>query len=149
MKVVVQRVKRCKIVRKKDNQVIGRVGCGLLLLLGIKKGDTKKQADSLLDKIIKLRIMADNDGKMNLSIQDTNLEILVVSQFTLLANTKDGNRPSFIDAEEPIKAKELYEYFVTKLKEKNVKVETGSFGDYMKIEAELDGPVTIIYETKS
>jgi len=90
--------------------------------------------------------MSDQNSKMNLSIVDTKSEILLVSQFTLYANTKDGNRPSFIDAEEPAKAKELYEYMITKLKETGLNVQTGSFGDYMEINAVLDGPVTIVLE---
>ena len=90
--------------------------------------------------------MSDDNDKMNLSIVDTKSEVLVVSQFTLYANTKDGNRPSFIDAEEPEKAEDLYEFFLQKLQEKNIKVEKGSFGDYMEISIVLDGPVTIVLE---
>lgn len=156
MKIAIQRVKHAKVTRVEDNKVVGEIGSGLftgntgqalLILLGVKKGDTEKQVDELVNKIVKLRIMADENDKMNLSISDTKSEVLLVSQFTLLANTKDGNRPSFIEAEEPTKAKELYEHFVKSLKEQNIKVETGSFGDYMKIETVLDGPVTIILES--
>lgn len=146
MKVLIQRVKSASVTRKEDNKKVGEIKSGLFLLLGIKKGDTEKQVDDLVNKIIKLRVMADENDKMNLSVVDTKSEILLVSQFTLYANTKDGNRPSFIDAEEPSKAKVLYEYMITKFKESNLNIQTGSFGDYMKIEAELDGPVTIVIE---
>jgi D-tyrosyl-tRNA(Tyr) deacylase len=146
MKLVVQRVNKAKVVKVSTGEVAGEIEKGLFLLLGIKKEDSGKQVDELADKIVKLRIISDSNDKMNLSVQDTNLEILLVSQFTLYANTKDGNRPSFIDAEAPEKAKALYEYFIKKLKEKSIKLQTGSFGDYMKIETELDGPVTIVIE---
>jgi len=146
MKVVLQRVNSAKVTKVETNEIVGEIQKGLFLLLGVKKGDTKKQVDELVSKIIKLRVMSDENGKMNLSVVDTKSEILLVSQFTLFANTKDGNRPSFIDAEEPQKARELYEYFTEKLKESGIKVQNGSFGDYMKIEAELDGPVTIVLE---
>lgn len=146
MKLIVQRVTHASVTKKDTNVVIGKIGHGLFVLLGIKKTDTQKQADELVTKLVKLRIMADESQKMNLSILDTTKQILVVSQFTLYANTKDGNRPSFIDAEEPNKAKALYEYFVNKLREFGLKIETGSFGDYMNINASLDGPVTLILE---
>jgi len=146
MKVVVQRVKSARVTRQEDQKIVGKIGSGLFLLLGIKRGDTKKQADELINKILKLRVMLDENGKMNLSVVETKSDILLVSQFTLYANTKDGNRPSFIDAEEPTKAEELYEYMIDKLKESGLNIQTGSFGDYMKIEAVLDGPVTIVIE---
>lgn len=146
MKLVIQRVSRCSVVRKKDKHLVGKIGKGLFVLLGIKKGDNIKQVDELVNKIIKLRVMPDNEGKMNLSILDTKSSLLVVSQFTLYANTKGGNRPSFIEAEDPIKAIKLYEYFIEKLKSKNIHVETGSFGEYMEINTIFDGPVTIILE---
>ena len=146
MKVIIQRVKQAKVTKVETKEVVGEIKLGLFMLLGIKKGDTEKQADDLVNKIVKLRIMSDENDKMNLSITDTKSEVLLVSQFTLYANTKDGNRPSFMDAEEPARARELYGYFVKNLKEQRIKVETGSFGDYMKIEAELDGPVTIVVE---
>ncbi|MFZ3301858.1 MAG: D-aminoacyl-tRNA deacylase [Microgenomates group bacterium] len=146
MKIVIQRVKSAKVTRQEDNKIVGEIKSGLFLLLGVKKGDTEKQVDELVNKIIKLRVMSDENDKMNLSVQDTKSEILVVSQFTLYANTKDGNRPSFIDAEEPSKAKVLYEYMINKLRESGLNIQTGSFGDYMKIEADLDGPVTIVLE---
>jgi D-tyrosyl-tRNA(Tyr) deacylase len=156
MKVVIQRVKSAKVTRQDDNKIVGEIKQGLFILLGIKKGDTEKQVEELVNKIIKLRVMSDeNDkqslasqgpGKMNLSVQDTKSEILLVSQFTLYAKTKDGNRPSFIDAEEPTKARLLYVYMVERLRESGLNIQTGSFGDYMKIESELDGPVTIVIE---
>ena len=146
MKLVIQRVSRASVAIKDTNKIVGKIGKGLFILIGIKKGDTKEKIDELIEKISKLRIMADENNKMNLSVLDTNSSILFVSQFTLNANTKDGNRPSFIDAEEPEKARNLYEYFVKKLKEKGIKVETGSFGDYMEINCTIDGPVTIVLE---
>ncbi len=146
MKAVVQRVKSAKVTRQEDQKVVGEIKSGLFLLLGIKKGDTEKQVEELVNKILKLRVMSDENDKMNLSVVDTKSEILLVSQFTLYANTNGGNRPSFIEAEEPAKAKALYEYMITKLKESGLNIQTGSFGDYMKIEADLDGPVTIIIE---
>lgn len=146
MKVIIQRVNKAKVTKVETKELVGQIGSGLFILLGIKKGDTEKQVDDLVNKIVKLRIVSDENDKMNLSITDTKSELLLVSQFTLYANTKDGNRPSFIEAEEPTRAKVLYEYFIRSLKEKDIKVETGSFGDYMKIETELDGPVTIVIE---
>jgi len=146
MKLVIQRVKSAKVTRAEDNKVVGEIKHGLFLLLGIKKGDTGKQVDELVNKILKLRVMSDAQDKMNLSVQDTKSEILLVSQFTLYANTKDGNRPSFIDAEEPTKAKILYEYMINKFKESGLNIQTGSFEDYMKIDCVLDGPVTIVLE---
>jgi len=130
-----------------SDKTVGKIGKGLFVLIGIKKGDSQKDADILADKLVKLRVMADSSSKMNLSVKDANAQILSVSQFTLYANTKDGNRPSFIEAEEPEKAKELYEYFVSKLKNSGLVIETGEFGEYMKINCELDGPVTVILES--
>lgn len=146
MKVVVQRVKSAKVTKAETNEVVGKIEKGLFLLLGIKKWDSEREVDEIVNKILKLRIMSDDAGKMNLSVMDTKSEILLVSQFTLLANTKDGNRPSFVTAEEPSKANILYEYMISKLKESGLKIETGSFGDYMKIDCSLDGPVTIVLE---
>ncbi len=146
MKAVVQRVKSAKVTRQEDQKVVGEIKSGLFLLLGIKKGDTEKQVEELVNKILKLRVMSDENDKMNLSVVDTKAEILLVSQFTLYANTNGGNRPSFIEAEEPAKAKALYEYMITKLKESGLNIQTGSFGDYMKIDCDLDGPVTIVIE---
>lgn len=144
MRIVVQRVKTASV--EAEGEVVGEINRGLFVLLGIKKGDTKKQVDFLVEKLVKLRIMADENGKMNLSVKDANSSILVVSQFTLYAKTKDGNRPSFLDAENPERAKKLYKYFVEKLREKEIDVETGSFGNYMTIKTKLDGPVTIVLE---
>jgi len=146
MRLVVQRVQRAKVYRVNDGKTLGEIGLGLFVLVGFKKGDSEKEVGILADKISKLRVMSDSEDKMNLSVPETKSEILIVSQFTLYADTKGGNRPSFIDAEEPEKAKKLYELFIEKLREKGIKVETGSFGDYMQIEAVLDGPVTITIE---
>ncbi len=145
MKLVVQRVEKAKVTRVSDKKIVGEIGLGLLILVGFKKGDSEKDAETMADKLSKLRVMADELDKMNLSVIDTKSSILVVSQFTLYADISGGNRPSFINAEDPERARELYEFFIKKLKEKNIKIETGSFGDYMKIESVLDGPVTIIF----
>jgi D-aminoacyl-tRNA deacylase len=147
MKLIIQRVKQAKVVRVKDKKVVGEIGKGFFILVGFKKGDTPESVQQLSDKVSKLRVMSDASEKMNLSIQDVSGSILVVSQFTLYANTKDGNRPSFIDAEEPEKAKKLYDLLISNLNKKGIKIETGSFGDYMTIETTLDGPVTILYES--
>lgn len=145
MKLVVQRVDKAKVTKVDDQKILGEIGLGLFILVGFKKGDSEKDVEILAEKVSKLRVMKDGEKKMNLSVKDVEGSILLVSQFTLYADTNGGNRPSFIDAEEPTRAKELYELFIDKLKEKGINVETGSFGDYMQIEAILDGPVTIIY----
>lgn len=145
MHLVVQRVKEAKVTSTTTKKVIGKIGVGLFILLGVKKGDTGKDVEILTQKLCKLRVMKDSQGKMNFSIKDVGGEILVVSQFTLNADTSGGNRPSFINAEEPEKAKKLYELFVQNLKDEGIKVETGNFGDYMEIVPVLDGPVTILY----
>lgn len=146
MRLIVQRVKKAKVVRVKDKKVVGEIGLGLFVLVGFKKGDSESGAKTLAQKLIKLRVMSDKEDKMNLSVRDADGKFLIVSQFTLYADTSGGNRPSFINAEDPAKAKSLYGYFIDKLREYDADVETGSFGDYMHIQAELDGPVTIIYE---
>src|SRR5260221_12213197 len=144
MKLIIQRVNRAKVSVVETSEIAGKIDKGLFVLVGIKKGDTTNQAEELANKLVKMRIMADRDDKMNLSVNDVKGEILAVSQFTLYANTKDGNRPSFIDAELPDKAKVIYEHFVKTLKNLGVKTEIGSFGNYMKIDTELDGPVTVV-----
>jgi len=144
MRLVVQRVKKARVTVIETGKVIGKIGQGLLVLLGVKKGDAKSEAEALAAKLAKLRVMADTAGKMNLSVMDVDAEILVVSQFTLYADTSGGNRPSFIQAALPDEAREIYEHFLAELRKLGVKVETGSFGAYMEISAELDGPVTIV-----
>jgi D-tyrosyl-tRNA(Tyr) deacylase len=147
MRLIIQRVTSASVKIAKTNQISGQIGKGLFILVGIKKGDTPKQAQDLANKVTKLRVMADDKDKMNLSVADTKSEILAVSQFTLYANTKDGNRPSFIEAEAGNKAQEIYDHFIKALKDQGIKISTGSFGDYMKIDCSLDGPVTIILES--
>lgn len=131
-----------------DNSVVGKIDKGLFILVGVKEGDTVKDAEVLAEKISKLRIMSDDKGKMNLSVKDTNASILAVSQFTLHADTRKGNRPSFVKAADPKLAEEVYDHFINKLKEYDINAQTGQFGEYMKIKTELDGPVTIIVDSK-
>jgi D-tyrosyl-tRNA(Tyr) deacylase len=145
MRLVVQRVKEAMVKRISDGAVVGKIGNGYFVLVGVGKEDTLEDTEALAAKLLKLRVMADENGKMNLSIKEACGEILVVSQFTLYADTSGGNRPSFINAALPEDAKKIYEHFVNELKESGIKVETGSFGDYMEIETILDGPVTILY----
>lgn len=144
MRLVIQRVKNAKVTT--EEKVVGQVGKGLFVLLGVGQGDRGEYADILADKLVKMRLMADDEGKMNLSVADVSGEVLVVSQFTLFADISKGNRPSFIKAAKPKLAKELYEHFVRGLEERGVKVATGSFGDYMQIQSTADGPVTITLE---
>ncbi|KKQ36352.1 MAG: D-tyrosyl-tRNA(Tyr) deacylase [Candidatus Woesebacteria bacterium GW2011_GWA1_37_7] len=130
-------------------EIAGKIETGLLVLVGVGKGDSNKDAEVLSEKLSKLRIISDNQGKMNLSLLDAQESVLAVSQFTLYADTSAGNRPSFIKAAEPKLARSIYNHFILKLKEKGLNVETGSFGEYMEIIAKLDGPVTIILESSS
>lgn len=144
MRAVVQRVKNAAVTVTETEKVAGRIGKGFLLLLGVKDTDENEDVLTLAEKIAKLRIMEDENGKMNLSLKDAEGGVLVVSQFTLYADTSKGNRPSFIHAAQPDKARGLYLLFIEELKKRGISVATGEFGSYMKISAELDGPVTII-----
>ena len=144
MKLVIQRVKSASV--STQGEVVGEIGKGLFILVGVGQEDSVEKADLLAEKLLKMRIMSDPEDKMNLSITDVSGEILVVSQFTLYADTSGGNRPSFVKAASPDLAREVYERFVEKLKSSGLKIETGSFGSYMQIKTELDGPVTILQE---
>ena len=145
MKLVVQRVKNANVVV--ENKTIGEIRQGFMLLLGVAPTDTKEIADFLVQKLIHLRVFEDKNQKMNLSIQDIDGELLIVSQFTLYANSNHGNRPSFTEAAKPDLANELYEYFVEQCKKENIKkVATGEFGADMQVSLQNDGPVTIILE---
>lgn len=143
MKLVIQRVTKATVHAKDHEESIEK---GLFILFGAGKSDTKEQAQKLAQKVVKMRLMADEDGKMNRSVADIQGEYLVVSQFTLYGDTSGGNRPSFINAMPPDQARELYEHFVDELREFGAIVKTGSFGNYMNVQAELDGPVTIVIE---
>lgn len=144
MRIVIQRVKEAKVVVKE--QCIGAIGIGFLILLGVGAGDTKEIADRYIDKILKMRIFADDNGKTNLSLQDVQGEILVVSQFTLYADCRKGNRPDFINAAGAEKANELYQYFLSGIKGKLGKVEAGEFGASMEVSLINDGPFTIVLD---
>ena len=144
MRAVVQRVKNTRL--EVDGEVISEIPFGLTVFLGIKTGDSEKQADWLMKKIAGLRIFEDGDGKMNLSVQDVGGEVLLVSQFTLYGDATKGYRPSFTLAERPERAGPLYEYSVNALKELGVTVKKGVFGADMQIQQLNDGPVTILLE---
>lgn len=143
MKLVVQRVDNANV--DVNNKTVGKIEKGYMVLVGIKENDTKEQADYLVKKLINLRIFEDQNGKMNLNIKDVQGELLLISQFTLYADTSGGNRPSFTNAEKPEKANELYEYFCNKCNEQ-IHVEKGIFGEHMEISLKNNGPVTIILE---
>lgn len=145
MRAVVQRVSRASVTI--DNEVAGAIGAGYLILLGIGHSDTRAEADKLWSKLHALRINEDEDGKTNLSLNDIKGEVLVVSQFTLYANCKKGRRPSFVDAAAPDHATELYEYFVSLVRQDVEHVSTGRFGAYMQVELINDGPFTIVLDT--
>lgn len=144
MRLLVQRVLNSNV--KVDGKVVGEINKGYMVLLGVTHDDDKDKADYLVNKLLNLRVFEDENGKMNLNIKQVGGELLVISQFTLYANTKDGNRPSFTDAAKPDKANELYEYFVENCKKENIKTETGIFGADMKVSLTNDGPVTIMLE---
>ncbi len=146
MKVVLQRGKRSWV--EVEGKVVGSIGKGLNILVGIGKGDEEKDIDILVKKIVNLRIFENEEGKFFYSLKDINGEVLVISQFTLYANVKKGRRPSFEDAEVPSKAEELYNLFISKLKEEVSKVESGVFGAMMNVYIENWGPVTIVMDSK-
>lgn len=147
MRLVIQRVKNASVTV--EDVVIAKIDQGLLLLVGVEDEDTVEDANYLVRKTIQMRIFSDEEGKMNLSVQDVNGRILSVSQFTLHANTRKGNRPSFIQAGHPTKAKELYDYFNQEVAAAGVPVQTGEFGAMMDVSLVNDGPVTILIDSKN
>ncbi len=145
MRFVIQRVNHAQVMT--DNRTIGSIGKGFLVLIGISQEDTKEIADKMLQKMLNLRIFGDEEDKTNLSLQDVNGELLLISQFTLYANCRKGNRPSFFEAGKPDMANELYEYIIKKARETCPVVESGEFGAYMKVSLENDGPFTIVLDS--
>lgn len=146
MKAVIQRVSQAQV--SIDGETVGSIAQGFMILLGIHEADTTEDVAYLVRKISKLRVFEDNDGKMNVSIQEVKGSILSISQFTLYAETKKGNRPSFIEAARPEKAIPLYELFNEQLAQQEIPVETGKFGADMAVSLVNDGPVTIIIDTR-
>ena len=147
MRAVIQRVRQSSV--KTENRTIGQTGPGLLVLLGVAKGDRPADADYLVNKIANLRIFEDENGKMNRSLLETGGEMMVVSQFTLLADCRKGRRPSFVNAAEPEAATELYEYFVSRTRNLGITVATGRFRAMMEVALINEGPVTIIIESRT
>jgi D-tyrosyl-tRNA(Tyr) deacylase len=145
MRAVIQRVSQASV--EIEQNIVGSISKGMVVLLGISKADNEQDADYLVNKISSLRIFEDLEGKMNLSLADLEGQVLVVSQFTLFANTRKGRRPSFIDAALPEQAIPLYQYFINRLKEQNIPVEQGRFGAMMLVRINNDGPVTIIIDS--
>ena len=144
MKIVLQRVTSASVAV--DGEVCGKIGMGYLVLLGVGQGDTEEDCRRLADKMINLRIFSDENDKINLSLGDVGGELLVVSQFTLYADCRKGNRPNFIQAGKPDEAERLYNYFVEYCRSKGKHVETGIFGADMKVQLVNDGPFTVILE---
>ena len=145
MKLVIQRVKRAAV--SVEGKVLGEYGKGLMLLLGVAEGDTRADAEALAKKAVNCRIFTDDADKMNLSVKDINGEALVVSNFTLMANYKKGNRPDYLGAAKPDYANELYEYFASLIEGEIRHVGRGRFGAHMEIDISADGPVTIVMDT--
>ena len=146
MRLLLQRVKEASV--KVDGEIIGQIGHGLLVFVGVSDTDDKQIADKMIDKMTKLRIFDDADGKTNLSAADVNGEFLIISQFTLYADCRKGNRPSFISAGKPEMANELYEYVISEVAKKGFKTEHGSFGADMKVSLLNDGPFTVILDSE-
>lgn len=145
MKFVIQRVSKSSVTV--DGEIIGQIGKGLMVLIGVSEEDTAEIADKMVKKMIGLRIFEDENGKTNLALADVGGSLLLISQFTLYANCKKGNRPSFIEAGSPDKANTLYEYIIAKCREKVPIVEKGSFGADMKVSLINDGPFTIVLDS--
>jgi D-tyrosyl-tRNA(Tyr) deacylase len=146
MRAVVQKCLHSSVVV--DNAEVARIGPGLMVLLAVKKGDDRKDAEYMMDKIINLRIFEDEQEKMNLSLLDTEGELLLVSQFTLCGDARKGRRPSFSEAEDPVPAKELFAYCAELGKSKNIRVETGVFAAHMQVNICNDGPCTILLDSE-
>jgi D-tyrosyl-tRNA(Tyr) deacylase len=146
MRAVVQRVSRAEV--RIEGRITGQINQGFVVLLGVATGDTDVDAAHLVDRILGMRIFADDAGKMNLSLAQVNGALLVVSQFTLLADTNSGRRPSFTKAAPPNEARRLYDHFLSQLRLHNVKVETGEFAATMEVDLTNEGPVTIILDTR-
>ncbi|WP_137905295.1 D-aminoacyl-tRNA deacylase [Chryseobacterium sp. 2VB] len=145
MKIVIQRVSEASV--QVDGKVVGEIGKGLMLLTGIDENDEKADADWLVQKLLNLRIFGDENDKLNLSVKDISGEILCISQFTLIADYKKGNRPSFIKAAKPDKAIPLFDYFKEEIAKSGLKTESGIFGADMKVSLVNDGPVTIVMDS--
>lgn len=145
MRFVIQRVTESEV--KVDGEVIGKIGKGFMVLIGVSDSDTKEIADKMIKKMLGLRIFEDEQGKTNLSLETVGGELLLISQFTLYANCKKGNRPSFIEAGAPDMANEMYEYIISKCKEQVAVVEKGRFGADMKVSLVNDGPFTIVLDS--
>ena len=146
MKFVIQRVNHASV--KVDGNVVGKIDKGYMVLIGISENDTKEIADKMIKKMIGLRIFEDENGKTNISLKDVSGELLLISQFTLYAECKKGNRPSFINAGKPDMANEMYEYIIEQCKKEISVVEKGIFGADMKVSLENDGPFTIVLDSK-
>jgi D-tyrosyl-tRNA(Tyr) deacylase len=146
MRAVVQRVRKAAV--EIEGETVGEIGAGLLILLGVKTDDAEKDAEFLAGKIANLRIFEDAEGKMNLSLKETDGEALVVSQFTLYGDCRKGRRPSFTDAAGPAKGEALYENFVSRLQAEGPAVSTGRFGAEMVVRLENDGPVTLVVDSR-
>ena len=142
---VIQRCSKAKVDIK--NKTVGEIGHGMVVLLGIQKDDSKEDADYLVKKLSTMRMFNDSDNKMNLSIKDVKGSALVISQFTLCGDTKKGRRPSFINAETPEKGKAIYDYFLLRLEEESVPMQSGQFGEMMDVSLINDGPVTFILQS--
>ncbi len=147
MRAVLQRVSSAEV--SVQGRTIGRIGRGFVVLLGIARGDTEDDAAFIADRTIRMRVFADVEGKMNLALDKVSGELLVISQFTLLADTSAGRRPSFINAAPPEEAERLYQHFVSIARKAGVKVETGSFGAMMAVALVNDGPVTIVLDSRN
>ena len=146
MKVLLQRVTGASV--SVAGEVVGRIGRGLVVFVGVANEDTERDAQYLAQKAVNVRIFADKEGKFNLSALDIKGELLLVSQFTLMADTRKGRRPSFVEAAPPVRAEELFNYFVEQAGATGLKVETGRFQQYMQVEIHNDGPVTILLDSR-
>lgn len=146
MKLVIQRVSQASV--SVDDAVIGQIGKGYMVLIGVGADDTKELADKYIRKMLGLRIFEDENGKTNLSLKDVGGALLLISQFTLYANCRKGNRPSFVEAGNPVLAEKLYEYMIAKCREEVSDVQTGSFGAHMVVSLVNDGPFTIVLDEK-